>query len=224
MKKGLIVLLVLIAIVCSFLVGLKISSNESAESNTSSAEVDRTEPTVFEDVHYEEPDTTPYEPQGYKKMGNFNLLIEIDSFDNTSGEESILVDVGSNDGFYLEYPYASDIFISANYYYIDFRPDESGCIIEDEKTGFDFIDNYTLLLYDDDSTRIIFDEIVFETSSGAIFKGHIDCYGYDKDESDVYYFATNYEKFNSLYSEDCGEPSYYASGVFSNYRSKRIYL
>ena len=196
------------------------------ENELNSSENISIESTNIENVYHEETDTLPYEhqPEGYEKMGEFNLIIEIDDFDTTPGEETILVDVGSNNGFYLEYPEASEIFISANYYAIDFRPDEHGCIIEEEKVGFDFVDNYTLLLNDNDNTRIVFDEIVFESNSGTIFRGHIDCYGYDKDESDIYYFATKYEDFNSLYSEDCGEPHYYASGTFSNYMSKRIYL
>lgn len=202
MKKVAIVLLVFILLVGAFCSGIIFNSKPSTNATS-----------LYE-----------YQSEGYEKMGKFNLIIEIDDFDNTPGEETILVDVGSNDGFYLEYPYASEIFISANYYAIDFNPDDSGCTIEDDKVGFDFVDNYTLLLYNDDNTQIIFDEIVVETSSGTIFKGHIDCYGYDKDESDIYYFATNYEKFNSLYSEDCGEPSFYPSGAFSNYKSKKIYL
>lgn len=226
MKKSLIILLIFVLVIGAFFAGSKIDLNTSVETTVSSSENISTKPIDFEDVYYEETDTLPYEhqPEGYEKMGEFNLIIEIDDFDTTPGEETILVDVGSNDGFYLEYPYASEIFISANYYAIDFRPDEHGCIIEEEKVGFDFVDNYTLLLNDNDNTRIVFDEIVFESNSGTIFRGHIDCYGYDKDESDIYYFATKYEDFNSLYSEDCGEPHYYASGTFSNYMSKRIYL
>ena len=219
-------MLIFVLVIGAFFAGSRVNVNVSVEPTMKATNEENTQSSTFEDVYYEEPDTSPYEyqPVGYEKMGKFNLIIEVDSFDTTLGQETILVDVGSNDGFYLEYPYASEIFISANYYAIDFRPDESGCIIEDGRIGFDFLDNYTLLLYDDDNTCVIFDEIVAETSSGTIFKGHIDCYGYDKDESDIYYFATNFEEFNSLYSEDCGEPMYYPSGAFSNYKSKMIYL
>lgn len=226
MKKSLILLLILVLIVGAFFAGTTIDLKMSSETTTVSEENNTREATIFEDVHYEEPDTSQYEyqPQGYEKMGKFNLIVEIDDFDTASGEETILVDVGSNDGFYLEYPYAADIFIKANYYSLDFYPDEHGCRIGDKKIGFDFLDNYTLSLNDDVNTQIVFDETVLETSSGTIFKGHIDCYGYDNDESDIYYFATNYEDFNSLYSEDCGEATYWANGNFSNYKSKRIYL
>lgn len=226
MKKSFVVLLIIIIVIGAFVFGTKVNSNTSLDTTVTSSENISTEPTSFSDVHYEEPDTSPYIylPEGYEKMGRFNLIVEIAGFDDTPGEEMILVDVGSNDGFYLEYPYASEIFISANYYDLDLRTDKSGCTIQDEKVGFEFVDNYTLLLNDDNSTRVIFDEIVVETTSGTIFKGHIDCYGYDDDESDIYYFATEYEKFISLYSEDCGEPSYWPSGDFSHYTSKRIYL
>ena len=66
MKKGLIVLLVVIAVVCSFLVGTKIRSNESVESNTSSATNDSS---VTSDFYYEDPETTLYELQGFEKIG-----------------------------------------------------------------------------------------------------------------------------------------------------------
>jgi len=58
MKKGFIVLLIFVLVVGAFFVGISVDLKTLTDTTTSSDENNTTEPTAFEDVYYEEPNTS----------------------------------------------------------------------------------------------------------------------------------------------------------------------
>ena len=214
MKKILIALLIVILIVGAFFVGTSRNSVSDFSPTTSNSD-------------YVEVD----EPEGFEKIGkNFNTIIKIEDFQivDSLDENYVVVENNKADiGYYFEYPYASyiDIWSESN----TLRHSSDIYVIKDYSSenlfNFEFIDNFTLMLKPENMDEyIIVDEVIMTNSNGSIFKGHIDCYGFDDDESDLYFFATEFKKLIELNTCEIGEPVYFYDTIFVGYDKREIYF
>lgn len=172
-----------------------------------------------------------YESQGFEKIGkNFNTILKIKDFyiGDTSGGNYIVVDNNISDiGYYFEYPYAAyiDIWSESN----TLRHSSDVYVIKDYSSDdlfeFEFIDNFTLMVKTNDIDEyIIVDDVIMTNENGSIFKGHIDCYGFDDDEQDLYFFATEFEKMVEFETYKIGEPAYLYGSIFVGYDNREIYF
>lgn len=196
MKKGLIVLLVVIAVVCSFLVGTKIRSNESVESNTSSATNDSS---VTSDFYYEDPETTLYELQGFEKIGKFDIILEINDYyiSDLIGESYVITDTRyGTHGYYFDYSSVSPVQIwSADNEVKDNKAEWLDIWTErDRLRNYQFADNFTLVIEEgtfSERENIIVEDIIYNNDLCSIFIAKIDRFGYENDET-LCYFAFKY--------------------------------
>lgn len=233
MKKGLIVLLIFILVVCAFFVGTNINLKRENDLTTTVSEENEkvdiyvndtteemiTDKTTTKASTTEEETYIEYEPEGFAKIGkNFDTLLKIiDWHVGVPGESRSHVVIKNNQeqGYYLESSYATgldtwsnqEIYEIYKYYNLDFITLAS--TKSEDLIPFYFYDDYTLVLGESDNeTRIIVEEVIDVNENGSIIRTKIDRYGFDNDEYDVYFFVTNLEKILSFETSETGEDKY----------------
>lgn len=252
MKKGLIVLLIFILVVGAFVFGTKVNSNTSTDITATSLETPElsldttvssenisTELTTFSDVHYEKPDTSPYEyqPEGFEIMGkNCNTILRIHDYyiSKNLGESYIIIDrnLDSSFSYYLEYPYAASCHAHTNWDMFKEEWDYSKSIfvisdVEIYYDKFEFYDNYTLAINPGDvgdEKRIVIDKIINISESGTIFEANIDRFGVEYDEEGYLFFMTDYDTLATLLYEEFGEEVYAYDEYFNGYSKVKVFF
>ncbi len=243
MKKGLVVFLILILIIVAFFAGTKAniqSDNEASSTKESSIIVSATEKITTTDVVITSEKITAsesetyeqYEPQGFAKIGkNFDTLIMINDYfiHEDNNRSFIIVENSGSQGYYFEYPYAIEIKVQTQWDYYFEEWDESKetiktSILTDEMHVFDFYDDYTLAIGENQKIeKIVIEDIIDINEIGAIIKTKIDKIGIDNDEENVYFFVTEFEKLIELPSEECGDVKY-VKDKFNGYKERKIYF
>ena len=236
MKKGLIVLLVLILVAGAFFAGSKVNINVSVEPTMKITNEENAESSTFEDIYYEEPDTSSYEyqPEGFDKIGkNFDTILAIHDFhiDDVQGESyfTTLTHYGRQ-GYYLEYPYASTVRIYATKSEERERT-EAIEIYTDDLERFEFIDDNRLSIGIDGDPEGIFDleieEIIESNEYCTIFKSSKNMYGYDNDQIGVYFVALKYENIEMFESVGIGKKMYNGNpgeSIFVGFEERQFYF
>lgn len=235
MKKGLIVLLILILIVGAFFAGSKIGFNSSTEVSSHTNENENAEPSEFEDVYYEVPDTNSYvventssemayPTKGFYRIGrDCDTLLKIYDWHIGVPDESwsnVVIKNSNRQGFYLENSYAVEINTWSDWQ-IDnaliYNPDyiTLWSTDSDDFIPFYVLDDFTIVLgSSDNETRIIIEEVIDVNANGSIIRTKIDRFGFENDEYDVYYFVSSLEKLLTFYTEETGEDMYTIGGDY----------
>lgn len=224
MKKSLIVMLIFILVVGAFFIGMGADFKNSVETTIENVSETKaiTETTGSSVVHYEEPDTSPYEyqPEGFAKIGkNFDVLLEINDYyiSEFNGESWVETETTyGTQGYYFEYPFIAPVRIYATkaeeprveYDWLDIWTDQQ------RLRSYDFIDDLTLFIerneFFDDETFLL-DDIIYTGDLCSIIKVTKDKFGFENDETDLYYIAFSYENIDKFKTVGAGEKSYNGS-------------
>lgn len=245
MKKGVVILLVLILVVCAFFVGVNTDFHENDnmitydEATIESIEEYTTK--VYEEytTKVDEEYTAMLDEEGFNRFARFNVLLEIKDFyiSDTIGESYVIPDYQdvNNRGYYLENPYVAPAKICRTK--LDERHSSADWvhITSDEEClrDFDFIDNYTLSFGSgeyEESESLIIDNIIEANELCTIFEASMDRYGFENDESNLYFFAFRYEDMIEFETMGIGDKVYScisAAGegkTFSAFEDRIIYF
>lgn len=156
---------------------------------------------------------------GFTQIGDFDILLQIIDYQISEFDDQSWVVTETTygtQGYYFEYPYIAPVRIFATkaeepkieYDWIDIWGDS------DRLRSYDFIDNFTLVINEgkySESETLILEEIIKTDDLCSIIKVTRDRFGFENDETDLYYIAFSYENIDKFKTVGVGEKSYNGS-------------